>query len=87
MTANQFNAAVAKLGLSVYAARKVLGVSMNQAYRYSAGRAVVPVEVERLLDMFVRFGVPAGFRSSSASPIERLLTMLVRYGVPGEWRK
>jgi len=62
MTPHQFNAAVAKLGLSVYAVCTVLGVSRNQAYRYSSGRAVVPVPIARLLTMLVRYGVPGEWR-------------------------
>ena len=62
MTQHQFNAACKQLGLSVYAVCRILGVSRNQAYRYSSGRAVVPAPIERLLTMLVRYGVPGEWR-------------------------
>ncbi len=39
MTPKQFNDALAKLRLSVYAAAPVLGISLRQAQRYSTGEA------------------------------------------------
>jgi hypothetical protein len=41
MTATEFNEALQKLGLSVYASAKVLGISLRQAQRYSSGEEPV----------------------------------------------
>jgi hypothetical protein len=41
MTANEFNEALRKLGLSVYASPNVLGISLRQAQRYSSGEEAV----------------------------------------------
>ena len=62
MTAAQFKAALHKLDLSVYAARKVLGLGKGQPYRYAQGKAAIPVKIERLLLMMVRYGVPEEWR-------------------------
>ncbi len=49
MTASDFRAALAELGLTAYSAGPVLGISKRQSYRYSAGRAPVPEPVTLLL--------------------------------------
>lgn len=56
MTAKQFNQAVAKLGLSVYASAPALGISLRQAQRYSAGETAVPMTVAKLLRALVALG-------------------------------
>ena len=62
MTGKQFKAACAALGLSVYAARHVLGISLRQAYRYSSDDAAIPDTVARLLTLLVERGaVPEGW--------------------------
>lgn len=48
MTADEFNKALKGLGVSVYASPPVLGVSLRQAQRYSAGEAI-PMPVAKLL--------------------------------------
>lgn len=62
MTPNEFKAACDRAGLSIYAARKVLGISMSQAYRYSTGRAEIPIPIARLVTMLDQHGVPEGWR-------------------------
>jgi len=55
MTAEEFHALVTKrLGLSIYAARKVLGVSLRQAQRYDAGETEIPETVAKLLRLIVK---------------------------------
>lgn len=49
MTRTQFNAALSKLGLSVYASAPVLGISLRQAQRYSSGEATIPETIAKLL--------------------------------------
>ena len=49
MTARQFDAALSKLGLSVYASAPLLGISLRQAQRYSAGETEVNPTVAKLL--------------------------------------
>src|ERR1700743_2862604 len=51
MTTDQFNGALERLHLSVYAAAPILGVSLRQAQRYSSGEQVVPESISRILDM------------------------------------
>ncbi len=41
MTAKEYNEALRKLGLSVYASPKVLGISLRQSQRYSSGEQAV----------------------------------------------
>lgn len=56
MTPKQFNAAVAKLGLSVYASAPALGISLRQAQRYSSGESPIPQTVAKLLRALVQLG-------------------------------
>jgi hypothetical protein len=42
MTTGEFNEALQKLGVSVYASAGVLGISLRQAQRYSSGEESVP---------------------------------------------
>ena len=53
MTADEFNRALKALGLSVYASPEVLGVSLRQAQRYSAGETI-PMPVAKLLRAALR---------------------------------
>jgi hypothetical protein len=59
MTAKQFNDALTKLRLSVYASAPVLGISLRQAQRYSSGEQEVsgPVanQLTLLVDMVTRW--------------------------------
>jgi hypothetical protein len=56
MTPKQFDAAVAKLGLSVYASAPALGISLRQAQRYSSGESPVPITVAKLLRAMILLG-------------------------------
>jgi hypothetical protein len=56
MTPRQFDAALEKLGLSVYASAKVLCVSLRQAQRYSSGEAPVPPSIAKLLRALIALG-------------------------------
>jgi hypothetical protein len=54
MTAKQFNEALTKLRLSVYASAPILGISLRQAQRYSAGEQAVAQPVANRLTLIVR---------------------------------
>jgi hypothetical protein len=56
MTAEEFDRALKRLGLSVYAARVPLGVSLRQAQRYSSGDTPIPATVALLLRMYLKHG-------------------------------
>lgn len=56
MTPKQFDAAVAKLGLSVYASAPALGISLRQAQRYSSGESPIPIVVAKLLRAMILLG-------------------------------
>jgi hypothetical protein len=56
MTPRQFDAALEKLGISVYASAKVLCVSLRQAQRYSSGEAPVPPSIAKLLHALIALG-------------------------------
>jgi len=58
MTTREFNAALAKLGLSPYAAAAVLGVSIRQSHRYASGEQQVAPPVALLLRMYLVYGLP-----------------------------
>ena len=57
-----YNMACEALGISVYASAKLLGISLRQAQRYSAGDTDVPEVVSKLLDMLMRHGVPKAWK-------------------------
>ena len=58
MTANEYNAALKELGLSVYASPKVLGISLRQSQRYSSGEQAVAQPVENHLRLLrLHFGM------------------------------
>jgi hypothetical protein len=60
MTAKQFNDALAKLKLSVYAAAPILGISLRQAQRYSSGEQAVAAPVACILGIL--FDQVQGFK-------------------------
>jgi DNA-binding transcriptional regulator YiaG len=62
MTAEEFNAALRKLKLSVYASRRVLGVSLSTAQKYSGGLSPIPMPIARLLKLLQRHGIPDEWR-------------------------
>jgi hypothetical protein len=53
MTTTQFNAALRKLGLSVYASPSVLKVTLRQAQRYSSGEQPIEARVAAILEMLL----------------------------------
>ena len=53
MTANQYETALAKLGLSQVAAAKFLGISIRAAHGYANG-ATIPEPIAKLLRLMVR---------------------------------
>lgn len=53
MTQEQFNEALTKLRLSVYASAKVFGISLRQAQRYSSGEQVVSGPVANYLTALI----------------------------------
>jgi hypothetical protein len=53
MTSKQFNDALAKLRLSVYASAPVLGISLRQAQRYASGEQNVAAPVANYLMVLV----------------------------------
>ena len=59
MTADQFNAAMERLGLpSQSAVAKVLGIGRRSVIRYAAGQKRVPTVVARLLEQLIQHGIP-----------------------------
>ena len=58
MTAKQFCAAIKSLGISKNGAGKLLGVSRLTVYLYANGTSEVPEVIAKLLDMYLRHGVP-----------------------------
>ena len=53
MTANQYRAAIARLGLSQVQAGKLLGVMPRQSRRWIAGDAAIPESAAKLLRLMV----------------------------------
>jgi hypothetical protein len=51
MTKNQFNEALRRLGLSVYASPAVLKVTLRQAQRYASGEQPVEARVAAMLEL------------------------------------
>jgi hypothetical protein len=59
MTPQQFTEAIHALGFpSPYAATAALGVSAPQAWRYAAGKSRVPDTLAKLIEMYLRHGIP-----------------------------
>jgi hypothetical protein len=57
MNAKQFNLAIERWGLSVYAAAPVLGIGLRQLYRYTNGQAPIPKPVAKLITIVARHGI------------------------------
>lgn len=57
MTAGQFRAAIAQLGLSQERAGVWLGLSGRQGQRYATGEAEIPEPVARLLEAALKYGL------------------------------
>lgn len=62
-TREQFLQAVAGLGYNVSTADRILGIGRTTVYRINRGTSEVPEVVARLLDMYIRFGIPEEHRS------------------------
>jgi hypothetical protein len=64
---NQYLSTLKRLDLPVSgkATLIALGISKRQALRYAAGDSEVHPAVERLLKMYVKFGIPDEFLKSS----------------------
>lgn len=62
ISAARFNAVLKRLELSVYASRRVLGISLSQAQRYSAGHTPIPLTIARLLELLLEHGIPDHWR-------------------------
>ena len=60
MTRKQFEAALHELGTSKNAAGELLGIARSTVYRILAGDTEVPLYVEKLIEMYLRYGVPRG---------------------------
>jgi hypothetical protein len=60
MTTEDYTAAVKKLGLDTVRAASALGVSRSQAFRYLRGDSEIPGSVVKLLNLYLRYGSPAG---------------------------
>lgn len=61
MTAAEYKAARLELGLSNYALAPKLGVHMRTAQRYESGEIPVSETVARLLQLYVKHGIPRGW--------------------------
>ena len=59
MTTKQFNAALAKLELTPYAAAEWLGISLRTSHRYASGEQPVNKSVALLLAMYLEYGPPS----------------------------
>ncbi len=62
MTAEQYRAALARLGLTHASKRtaQLLGIEVNTSQKYAAGDLDVSAPVARLLRMYERHGLPSG---------------------------
>jgi hypothetical protein len=58
MTANQYRAALKKLGLSIVGAAPYLGISRRNSQRIAAGDCDVPKPIAKLLRVVVDHAVP-----------------------------
>lgn len=54
MSSDDFAKALRRLGLSVYASGKVIGLSLRQAQRVAAGHAPVPRPVAKLINLMLK---------------------------------
>ena len=61
MDAVEYKAAREKLGLSNYALARKLAVNLRTAQRYETGELRIKETTARLLQMYVKHGVPKGW--------------------------
>jgi hypothetical protein len=62
-TREQFLQAIAGLGHNVSTADQILGIGRTTVYRINRGTSEVPEVVARLLDMYIRYGIPEEHKS------------------------
>jgi hypothetical protein len=70
MNTKQFNESLAELNLSVYAAAPILGISLRQAQRYSAGEQIVSTPVTNQLVLLIQ--MVENWRAERLKIIEQL---------------
>jgi hypothetical protein len=58
MNAKRFVALLKQLGYTPHNAHELLGISRASVFRYANGESEIPFIVIKLLDMYLRFGVP-----------------------------
>jgi len=58
MTKNQFLKAIAELGYTPHNAHELLGIGRTTVFRIARGASRVPPIVQKLLDMYLRHGIP-----------------------------
>ena len=63
ITREQFLQTIAGLGYNVSTADRILGIGRSTVYRINRGTSEVPEVVARLLDMYIRFGIPEEHKS------------------------
>ncbi len=61
MNADEYKAAREQLGLSNYALAPKLGINLRSAQRYEQGERRIPENIARLLQMYVKHGIPRGW--------------------------
>jgi hypothetical protein len=57
MTAQQYRAALKKLGLTITGGAKAIGLGPRQSQRIAAGTSPVPEPVARLLRLMIEHGI------------------------------
>lgn len=63
ITREQFLSTIAGLGYNVSTADRILGIGRTTVYRINRGTSEVPEVVARLLDMYIRYGIPEEHKS------------------------
>lgn len=62
MSADQFNRAVKKLGLTTYSCGDHLGISLSASHRYARGEVPVPKTLAKLIRAYLKFGLPGDWK-------------------------
>ncbi|HEX3412858.1 MAG TPA: hypothetical protein VHT00_14155 [Stellaceae bacterium] len=58
MKVSEFLARVERLGFKPHGAHELLGVARSTVFRIASGATKVPLTVERLIEMYERYGIP-----------------------------
>ena len=58
MTKTQYRKALEELKLTPYSAAPALGISLRQSHRYASGEQPIKETVARLLEAYLRHGLP-----------------------------